>query len=99
MNTVFLSVKYGRILKNTIVLENDQRMLKSFLFSLSYYFTIFVFVYSIIVFIFVLALKVDKISKTILENRKLPFSFSSLTLRTTGAAAAAQPENSILGEQ
>ena len=62
VNMVFLSVKYDRISENTIVLENDGRMLKpfsfSFSFSLSYYFTIFVFCNY---FYFHLALKVDKI--------------------------------------
>jgi hypothetical protein len=50
-------------------------MLKLFSFSLSYYFTIFAFVFYNY-FYFHLALKVDKILKTILENWKLSFSFS-----------------------
>ena len=98
MNMMFLSVKYGRLQKydSSRKRSDNAQIIFIFSFILFYHFRFCLFDNY---FHFDLALKVDKILKTILENRKLPFSFSSLTLRTTGAAAAAQPENSILGEQ
>ena len=80
VNTI--SVKYGRIPKNTIFFKNGRKALKSFPLSLSFPFTIFVFLFYNC-FLFLFSFKADKISKTIIENQKLPFSFSSIDAGAT----------------
>jgi len=72
VNTIFLSVKYGRILwkyDNSRKRSEDAQIIFVFTFILFYHFR-FWFFYNH----FHLTLKVDKISKMILENKKLPFS-------------------------
>ena len=74
INMVFLLVKYGRILQTYFSKTmEDAQIIFVFTFILFYHFH-FWFFYNH----FHLTLKVDKISKMILENQKLPFSFSSL---------------------
>jgi len=78
MNMMFLSVKYGRLQKydSSRKRSDNAQIIFSFSFILFYHFRFCLFDNY---FHFDLALKVDKILKTILENRKLPFSFSSLS--------------------
>ena len=76
---VFLLVKYGRILQTYFSKTmEDAQIIFVFTFILFYHFRFHFFDNY---FHFHLALKVDKISKMIIENQKLSFSFSSLRPR------------------
>ena len=78
MNTVFLSVKYDRILQKYDIFKKrseDTQIISVFTFILFYHFRFYFFGNY---FYFCLTLKVDKTSKTIVKNKKISFAFSSL---------------------
>jgi len=78
VNTVFLSVKFGRIpRKYDSFRKRSENAQITFVFTFILFYH-FHFRFFDNCFHFRLALKVDKISKMVLENQKLPFSFSSL---------------------
>ena len=87
MNTVLLSVKYSTIpqkYKNFRKRSEDAQIIFVFTFILFYHFC---FRFFVNYFHFCLALKVNKTSKTIVENRKLSFLFSSLVTPRSGLGA------------